>query len=163
MQTKQPGKTQSSQDSRSGQSSAHKGAEEASDDFDIIVKEPVSRGNSRADKKSRDSSHLYFTEKDLSRILHNLDELRDEVYPSGQLQEDSSHKRQNFPSVCLIGLGRCGSNIALGVAALVHNARNYYLNEFNNEQRRIKEKDPRPIKWLQRNLKLNKKQAAKPV
>ena len=80
------------------------------------------------------SGHLYFTEKDLNRILHNLDELRDRVYPTQQSLETEVKISPNFPSVCLIGLGRCGSNIALDVAALVYNARNYYLNEFNDEQ-----------------------------
>jgi hypothetical protein len=42
---------------------------------------------------------------------------------------------RSFPSVCLIGLGRCGSNIALDVAELVYNARKFYLNEFSTEDK----------------------------
>ena len=78
----------------------------ASDDFDIVVK---SESKSKTQSNSADSTHLYFTEKDLSRILSNLDTLRDDVYPTTS-EEEGSKKSQPFPSVCLIGLGRCGSN-----------------------------------------------------
>ncbi len=62
---------------------------------------------------------MYFTESDIERILDNLDGLRNLVFPP-VIQDDDSEKRiQHFPSVCLIGLGRCGSNIALDVASLV--------------------------------------------
>ena len=109
-----------------------------SDDFDIIVKTDK---NIKSVSKSADPTHLYFTEKDLSRILSNLDTLRDDVYPVPADQEDQPKKSQPFPSVCLIGLGRCGSNIALDVASLVHSARNYYLNEFHNEMKKAKERE----------------------
>ena len=46
-----------------------------SDDFDIIVK-PSNKA------VSTEPTQLYFTEKDLSRILSNLDTLRNDVYPS---------------------------------------------------------------------------------
>lgn len=80
---------------------------------------------------------LYFTEQDTQRILDNLDGLRDLVFPRNQHIEDDDQLRleQRFPSVCLIGLGRCGSNIALDVAERVCNARTFFLNEFNNEDR----------------------------
>ena len=135
----------------------------ASDDYDIIVKQPTRAEDAPGSNKSSDVSSLYFAEKDLSRILNNLDELRSEVYPDEPLPENRVPAHPNFPSVCLIGLGRCGSNVALGVAALVHDARNYYLSEFDNEQRRIKARDPRPMKWIQRSLKLPHKQAVAPV
>ena len=77
--------------------------------------------------------YMYFTERDLNKILTNLDALRASVFPvSNPDNEIQSRKQQNFPSVCLIGLGRCGSNIALDVASLVYSARNFYLSEFNN-------------------------------
>ncbi len=81
--------------------------------------------------------YLYFTETNTDRILDNLDGLRDMVFPRApHLEDDSENRReQQFPSVCLIGLGRCGSNIALDVAELVYNARKFYLNEFNNDDR----------------------------
>lgn len=134
---------------------------EASDDFDVIVKEPQSELILK-DKHSN-TPYMYFTEKDLSRILKNLDVLRSEVYPSEHNQEEGERKLPNFPSVCLIGLGRCGSNIALDVASLVHNARNFYLTEFNHEQKQAKEKETRPVKWIQRSLKLQQKKTVKPV
>ena len=110
------------------------------------------------------TGHLYFTERDLNRILHNLDALRDKVYPTELGAELEEKLSPNFPSVCLIGLGRCGSNIALDVAALVYNARNYYLNEFNDEQiRSKKELQSKPIQWIQRNLHLEGQQTIKPV
>lgn len=83
------------------------------------------------------AQYLYFTEQDIQRILDNLDGLRDLVFPQNLHVEDEDQLRleQQFPSVCLIGLGRCGSNIALDVAELVYNARTFFLNEFNNEDR----------------------------
>src|SRR5450830_2061955 len=68
--------------------------------------------------------YLYFTETNTDRILDNLDGLRDMVFPRPPQQEGEGEPRseQEVPSVCLIGLGRCGSNIALDVAELVYNA-----------------------------------------
>ncbi|AZQ86333.1 hypothetical protein EKO29_12990 [Colwellia sp. Arc7-635] len=111
----------------------------------------------------KDSTPKYFTEKDLSRILSNLDTLRADVYPTDASQLNEAAVNPNFPSVCLIGLGRCGSNIALDVASLVHNARNYYLNEFHNEENRRKEKESRAVTWIQRSLKLPHEEAIKPI
>ena len=132
----------------------------ASDDFDIVVK---SENKPKTQPKSADATHLYFTEKDLSRILNNLDTLRNDVYPTPLGQEEDSKKLQAFPSVCLIGLGRCGSNIALDVASLVHSARNYYLNEFHNEIQKSKEREGSSLKWIKRSLKLEDKKPDKPV
>ena len=63
--------------------------------------------------------------------------------------------------MCLIGLGRCGSNIALDVASLVYNARRFYLNEFSNQEKSGSEQ--RPAGWLRSNLRLAGSRAAKPV
>ena len=146
---------------RSMEQSKVKGiAQVASDDFDIVVK---SEKKTKPQPKSADATHLYFTEKDLSRILSNLDTLRNEVYPTPFNQEEQSKKLQPFPSVCLIGLGRCGSNIALDVASLVHSARNYYLNEFHNEMQKAKEREGSSLKWIKRSLKLENKKPDKPV
>lgn len=86
--------------------------------------------NWRAPKLSQ-----YFTEKDFDRILRNLDGLRSMVFPLGGTDmQDDANAEQPFPSVCLIGLGRCGSNIALDVASLVYNARQFYSNEFGTRR-----------------------------
>ncbi|MBV2129778.1 hypothetical protein [Arsukibacterium indicum] len=108
--------------------------------------------------------YLYFTERDLNRILANLDALRTSVFP--QMQTDNeleNRKQQHFPSVCLIGLGRCGSNIALDVASLVYSARNFYLNEFNNEEKQSREQEYRPMRWIKRSLHLSQNNSLKPV
>lgn len=114
--------------------------------------------------------YLYFTETNTDRILDNLDGLRDMVFPRPpHLEGDNEqHNEQEFPSVCLIGLGRCGSNIALDVAELVYNARKFYLNEFNNEDRlspdkRYAEKGYSPAQWIRNNLRLGPNKATKPV
>ncbi|HSG51826.1 MAG TPA: hypothetical protein VLA40_06935 [Rheinheimera sp.] len=108
--------------------------------------------------------YMYFTERDLNKILTNLDALRSSVFPvSNPDNEIQSRKQQHFPSVCLIGLGRCGSNIALDVASLVYNARNFYLNEFNNEEKQSREQEYRPMRWIKRSLHLDNSQAIKPV
>jgi hypothetical protein len=112
--------------------------------------------------------YLYFTETNTDRILDNLDGLRDMVFPRPPHLEGASeqHSDQEFPSVCLIGLGRCGSNIALDVAELVYNARKFYLNEFNNEDRlspdkRYAEKGYSPAQWIRNNLRLGTNKGAK--
>lgn len=108
--------------------------------------------------------YMYFTERDLNKILTNLDALRANVFPvSNPDNEIQSRKQQHFPSVCLIGLGRCGSNIALDVASLVYNARNFYLSEFNNEEKQTREQEYRPMRWIKRSLHLENSQAIKPV
>ncbi len=136
---------------------------EASDDFDIIVKESTHKKEIRSQQHDIEDIHLYFTEKDLSRILANLDTLRKEVYPAPIDEDESERKTPNFPSVCLIGLGRCGSNIALDVASLVHSARNYYLNEFHSEIKKTKEQEGSSIKWIKRSFKIQQKKANRPV
>ncbi len=140
---------------------------QASDDYDIVVKRksprkkalPAEQPSSNSDKMR----YSYYTEKDISAILKNLDTLRNDVCSRPQSEEDPQEGTPNFPSVCLIGLGRCGSNIALDVACLVHNARNFYLNEFHNEQIKTSEKDNKPIKWIQRSLNINQTKSIKPV
>ena len=109
--------------------------------------------------------YLYFTEPDTQRILDNLDGLRDLVFPPSLHVEDDAQLRldQQFPSVCLIGLGRCGSNIALDVAELVYNARTFYLNEFNNDDRAGNDPSYNPARWIRNNLRLVQAKSAKPV
>lgn len=64
--------------------------------------------------------------------------------PPHLVEDESDRAQQEFPSVCLIGLGRCGSNIALDVAELVYNARKFYLNEFNAEDKAYSDKGYSP-------------------
>lgn len=82
--------------------------------------------------------------------------------PPHQEAENEARREQEFPSVCLIGLGRCGSNIALDVAELVYNARKFYLNEFNNDDKSA-DKGYRPAQWIRNNLRLVQNKSAKPV
>lgn len=108
--------------------------------------------------------YMYFTERDLTKILENVDALRSSVFPVINAENEfAARKQQNFPSVCLIGLGRCGSNIALDVASLVYNARNFYLNEFETEEREAREQDHRPLRWIKRSLNLSASENVKPV
>lgn len=162
MQIKRTVKT--TKTSTSTPSASHK--IETENDFDIVVKNkrPVTKQEPEV-ALSTEGNELpkYFTEKDLNRILKNLDTLRSDVYPIDHSEPIEDNIAQSFPSVCLIGLGRCGSNIALDVASLVHDARNYYLNEFHDEEKKRKEKESRAVKWIQRNLKLTNIQDVKPV
>ncbi len=110
--------------------------------------------------------YMYFTERDLDQILANLDELRANVFPNtitGSAPDKTGRSDQVFPSVCLIGLGRCGSNIALDVAALVHSARTYYLQELDSEERRSREKEVGPMRWIRNSLNLPTPNSVKPV
>ncbi|HWV16710.1 MAG TPA: hypothetical protein VN030_14870 [Cellvibrio sp.] len=111
-----------------------------------------------------EDGYMYFTERDLDKILSNLNTLRTSVYPlSDSDQEQNPLVQQQFPSVCLIGLGRCGSNIALDVASLVYNARNFYLNDFLSENKETKEQDQAPIRWVKRNLHFKGRHKIQPV
>nr|BFE90954.1 hypothetical protein GCM10020185_14900 [Pseudomonas brassicacearum subsp. brassicacearum] len=83
--------------------------------------------------------------------------------PPHLVEDESDRAQQEFPSVCLIGLGRCGSNIALDVAELVYNARKFYLNEFNAEDKAYSDKGYSPAQWIRNNLRLGTSKASKPV
>lgn len=112
----------------------------------------------------RGESYMYYTERDLDKILYNLDELRSRVYPQVSNGPEVSPLRQpQFPSVCLIGLGRCGSNIALDVASLVYSARSFYLNAFLNEEKERSDQDQAPVRWIKRGLSLKSPHQTKPV
>lgn len=133
---------------------------------DVVVKNVVRKSPAvpSATPSFASDRYMYFTERDLNKILTNLDALRSSVFPAPNPDNEiQSRKKQHFPSVCLIGLGRCGSNIALDVASLVYNARNFYLNEFNNEEKQVREQEYRPMRWIKRSLHLSNSQAVKPV
>lgn len=133
---------------------------------DVVVKNVVRKSPAAPATTPSFASdrYMYFTERDLNKILTNLDALRSSVFPAPNPDNEiQSRKQQHFPSVCLIGLGRCGSNIALDVASLVYNARNFYLNEFNNEEKQVREQEYRPMRWIKRSLHLSNSQAIKPV
>ncbi|MCS4309149.1 hypothetical protein M2404_003512 [Rheinheimera pacifica] len=134
------------------------------DDVVIVKNAPKKNSPPTLPPSFASDRYMYFTERDLNKILTNLDALRSSVFPLvNPDNEIASRKQQNFPSVCLIGLGRCGSNIALDVASLVYNARNFYLNEFNNEEKQTREQEYRPMRWIKRSLNLSNTQAVKPV
>jgi hypothetical protein len=134
------------------------------DDVVIVKNAPKKNAPPTLPPSFASDRYMYFTERDLNKILTNLDALRSSVFPLvNPDNEIASRKQQNFPSVCLIGLGRCGSNIALDVASLVYNARNFYLNEFNNEEKQTREQEYRPMRWIKRSLNLSNAQAVKPV
>jgi len=138
---------------------------ESSDDYDVVVtsKRKLTPENVESSELADKSIYSYFTEKDVSQILKNLDNLRQDVFPHPVELENTPITDPDFPSVCLIGLGRCGSNIALDVACLVHNARNFYMDDFRNEQIKSREQDNKPIKWIQRSLNINQNEMVKPL
>ncbi|MFM2484203.1 hypothetical protein [Celerinatantimonas yamalensis] len=105
--------------------------------------------------------HLYYTENDLEQILENLDVIRQKISPD--LVDGDKAQEQNFPSVCLIGLGRCGSNIALDVATLVFNARTNYISELEYQQQKAHEREFEPMRWIKNHLPLENKSQAQPV
>lgn len=96
--------------------------------------------------------YLYYTDRSIERILGNLDGLRNQVFQPAPDDGSDARKGQHFPSVCLIGLGRCGSNIAVDVATLVYNARQFYLNEFKTKDTHASEQHFRPMRWIRNNL-----------
>lgn len=109
---------------------------------------------------------FYYTQPDISRILQNLKKFQAQISPQVDGNVEKQNQMQAFPSICLIGLGRCGSNIATDVALLVHGARNFYLNEFLKTEeanaKKIEKSKSFSGGWLQRGLKLHGT-GAKPV
>jgi hypothetical protein len=105
--------------------------------------------------------HLYFTETNLEQILENLDVVRNKIHPL--MADDDAVNEQVFPSVCLIGLGRCGSNIALDVASLVYEARANYMREVENQDILDNEQEFRPMRWIRKHLPMESKDGFKPV
>ncbi|CAG9000899.1 MAG: hypothetical protein CENE_02906 [Candidatus Celerinatantimonas neptuna] len=105
--------------------------------------------------------HLYYTESDLEQILENLDVIRQQISPP--LPDEVSQLEQNFPSVCLIGLGRCGSNIALDVATLVFNARTSYINELEYQEKAAHEREFEPVRWIRKHLPLEDRTRTQPL
>lgn len=134
------------------------------DELIMVSPEPEVEVISRPLATANGNGYMYFTERDLNKILFNLDALRTSVYPQASNQQDVDNQKQpQFPSVCLIGLGRCGSNIALDVASLVYNARNFYLNEFLTEEKEAREPEQKPLRWIKRSLHLKGAHQLKPV
>lgn len=62
----------------------------------------------------------YFVEKGLDAVYNNLTEFAKTV---SSIESDQKEPHlSNLPSVCLLGFGRCGSNISVGVSELVYRA-----------------------------------------
>ncbi len=104
------------------------------------------------------SKHIYFVEEDTHRVLENLAELKTQIYPVHDKFTVEDQINAQFPSVCLVGLGRCGSNVSLDLANLVYNARNYYLNDFQKSEAKAKQnqKSSSATRWIKRNIGFNK-------
>lgn len=121
-----------------------------------ISKQSANKNKSTAQKKTDNivpiSDHFYFMEDSTDQIVENLLALRNELYPVGDSYTKEQQSQAQFPSVCLIGLGRCGSNISLDLANLVHNARNYYMNDFKQSENIARKKQSSAAKWLSKSL-----------
>ena len=80
------------------------------------------------------NTHLYYTDTDQKRILDQLDSFRELI---SFVDEETDAPLTQFPSVCLVGFGRCGSNIALNVAKLVYEARQLYQLDDEEKNRQL--------------------------
>lgn len=140
--------------------------ETSSDVLEAVAPQPKQEIISREHDYPLTDYDFYFTQPDISRILDNLKKFHSQISPQADVSPEKSANLGAFPSICLIGLGRCGSNIATDVALLVHDARNFYLNEFLKKEELNAKKANNPAKpsggWLQRGLKLHSS-GAKPV
>lgn len=94
------------------------------------------------------SDYIYFTESETDRVVDNLISLKSKIYPNIQNREVLD-KQCTFPSVCLVGLGRCGSNVSLDLASLVYNARNFYMSRQHIDH----DKSGGALSWLRGRLK----------
>jgi hypothetical protein len=109
----------------------------------------------------RSLSLKYYTERNLEKILDNLDEFRTSILSGTAGPERDG--ANDFPSVCLIGLGRCGSNIALDVATMVYRAKTNYFHAMEaraNEQRKT---DRPPVAWLRNRFRHEGERGQTPV
>src|SRR3990167_6983610 len=59
---------------------------------------------------SSGEQYMYFTERDIDRILDNLDGLRSLVFPPAPQDDDNERRGQHLPPLFLIGPGRRGSH-----------------------------------------------------
>lgn len=98
------------------------------------------------------SEHIYFIEDDTQRVLEQLSDLKNQIYPLSDNFTTEDQNKAQFPSVCLIGLGRCGSNVSLDLANLVYNARNYYLNDFQKSDSHSKYQPSMASRWIKKSL-----------
>ena len=98
----------------------------------------------------------YFIEHDTDRILDNLGELKKQIFPLSDSFTEEDLDKSAFPSVCLVGIGRCGSNVSLDLANLVHSARTYYLNDFKDSEQDKNLKESPLSTWIRGSLGLNK-------
>ncbi|UTH72256.1 hypothetical protein [Chromobacterium sp. IIBBL 290-4] len=134
----------------------------ATDDELAAAQQPTTRQLLNLNERSQPGLYQFFIEHDTNRILQHLDTLRGIAFSRENEDDQDGPSEKPFPSVCLIGLGRCGSNIALDVATLVYNARKFYLNEFNGDDKTTPEQEQRPKRWIRRNL-LSQHKSAKPA
>lgn len=90
MQNKNPDSKPRTSASSKSQTNENQGI----DDYDIVVKRKVTRKKSvtppdQQTELSETSNYNYFTEKDVSSILKNLDKLRNDVCPRPISQDES--------------------------------------------------------------------------
>jgi len=98
------------------------------------------------------SDRIYFIEDDTEQVLNNLKALKSQIYPISDSFPQEPLNQAQFPSVCFVGLGRCGSNISLYLANLVYSARNFYLNDFKKSEKSSKMSS---TTWIKRALGKN--------
>ena len=98
----------------------------------------------------------YFIEHNIDRILRNLETLKKQIFPLSDSFSEDDLQKASFPSVCLVGIGRCGSNVSLDLASLVHSARAFYLNEFKDIEHDKNAKDSPLSTWIRGSLGLPK-------
>jgi hypothetical protein len=103
----------------------------------------------------------YYTERNLERILENLDAFRASIFPLSPSGE--KNKTTEFSSVCLIGLGRCGSNIALDVATMVYRAKTSYFDAMETRTHEQQKNDYPPLVWLRNRFKTEAEKGSAPI
>ncbi|MDO9371959.1 MAG: hypothetical protein Q7U07_05135 [Gammaproteobacteria bacterium] len=103
----------------------------------------------------------YYTERNLEKILDNLDAFRKSIFPPSASGE--KNKVSEFPSVCLIGLGRCGSNIALDVATMVYRAKTAYFDAMEARAQDQHKSDYAPLAWIRNSFKTEAEKGTTPV
>ena len=112
-----------------------------------------------ADVKSVDRQ--YYTERNPEKILENLDAFRNSIFPPSASGE--VNKSNDFSSVCLVGLGRCGSNIALEVATMVYRAKTSYFDAMEARTQNLQRNDSPPMVWIRNKFKTEAEKGSAPI
>jgi transcriptional regulator with XRE-family HTH domain len=94
------------------------------------VTRQMSNHSKAGEQESRFPTTHYFICRDAAAVREDLIKLRQEISDGNRKEigvEGGEEQLDSLPTVCLVGLGRCGTNIALKITMLAHQAKEDFL------------------------------------